>query len=69
MMIAALAGTIPAKNRAIMITVASTARITSTRLASTLGRGLESVSRHHQGGGLFICPGATSLIPPSAPIR
>jgi hypothetical protein len=37
MMIAALAGTTPAKNNAIKIRVASNARITSTRLASTFG--------------------------------
>jgi hypothetical protein len=37
MMIAALAGTTPAKNNAIKIRVASTARIISTRLASTFG--------------------------------
>ena len=42
MMIAALAGTTPAKNNAIMIRVASKARITSTRLTSTFGRGASS---------------------------
>ena len=41
-MIAALAGTIPAKNSAIMTAVANTARITKTRLTRMSGRGASS---------------------------
>ena len=42
MLIAALAGTTPAKNNAIKIRVASNARITSTRLTSTFSGGASS---------------------------
>jgi hypothetical protein len=66
MMIAASAGTTPAKNNAIRIRVARTARITSTRLASTFGGGASRRPSPANSARLSSAMSATVMISPTS---
>ena len=66
MMIAALAGTTPAKNNAIKIRVASNARITSTRLALTFGCGASSRAAPANSARWKSAMSATVMISPTS---
>ena len=66
MMIAALAGTTPAKNNAIMIRVAAKARIISARLASGFGGGASSRAAPANSARWKSAMSATVMISPTS---